>query len=157
VIEVRSVQPGDGAFLLQTTQELGRSHGWFDKMTATAESFEAALFCDNPIIGAAVGLVDGQPAGTALWHRSFSTMRGREVMYLEDLVVLPDFRRKGIAEALMKVVAKEAVSRGYQDIFWLMMAWNKDARKFYEKLGASIEDGNCYCLLSDKALQELAK
>jgi GNAT superfamily N-acetyltransferase len=154
---VRPVQPGDGAFLMRTTQELGRSHGWADKMTASAQSFEASLFCANPIIGGAIGFVDGESGGSALWHRSFSTMRGREVMYLEDLVVLPDFRRKGLAEALMKEVAKTAITAGYQDVFWLMMAWNEGARTFYQKLGAEIENDNCYCLLSGPALLDLAR
>jgi GNAT superfamily N-acetyltransferase len=126
-------------------------------MSATAMDYEAALFCANPIIGALVALVDERPAGTALWHRSFSTSVGKEVMYLEDLVVLPDFRRQGVAEALMKEVAKTALNRGYKKIFWLMMEWNKGARRLYTKLGAEIEDGNCYCSLEDQALVDLAK
>jgi GNAT superfamily N-acetyltransferase len=156
LISIRTVQPGDGAFMLSTTQELGRSHGWLDAMTATAERFENALFKSDPIIGALIAEVDGKLAGSALWHRSFSTARGEEVMYLEDLVVLPDFRRVGVADALMKEVAKVAISRGYNAIFWMMMAWNNGARAFYEKIGAKVEDGNCYCLLSDRALEDFA-
>jgi GNAT superfamily N-acetyltransferase len=157
LIEVRPIKPGEGVIILETARELGKTHYWGPTMSATAEDYEAALFCDAPIIGALIAFVDGKAAGSALWHRSFSTSIGKEVMYLEDLVVLPDFRRLGVAEALMKELAKTAISFGYKKIFWLMMEWNKGARNLYAKLGAEIEDGNCYCSLEKQALLDLAK
>ncbi len=157
MIEVRRIKPGEGHIIFMCAEELGKTHAWGPHMTSRPQDFEDALFAVNPIIGAIVALVDGKPAGSALWHRSFSTARGREVMYLEDLVVLPDYRRRGIAELLMKQLAKVAVAEGYATIYWLMMAWNSGARKFYEKLGADIESDNCYCVLSDRALGDLAK
>ena len=51
------------------------------------------------------------PPGCAFWHRSFATSRGREVIYLEDLSVLPEYRRKGVARALLKALAAEARRR----------------------------------------------
>ena len=157
MIMVRPAVAGDGPFLLVTTRELGSSHGWGTAMTATAQKLEDALFCADPIVGALIAEVEGKPAGSALWHRSFSTSRGEEAMYLEDLVVLPEFRRMGVADVLMKSVAKLAVSRGYSEIFWLVMGWNTGAQVLYSKLGAQIEDGNCYCSLHDQALLDLAR
>ncbi len=156
MIEVRAIRQGEGPIILASAKELGKTHYWGPTMTATAEDYEAALFCDAPIIGALVAFVDGVPAGSALWHRSFSTAIGQEVMYLEDLVVLPDFRRMGIADALMRMVAKTAVTIGYKKVYWLVMAANEGARSFYSKLGAEIEDGNCYCSLEKQALLDLA-
>jgi len=157
MIEVRAAQAGDGALLMLTTKELGSSHGWGADMTAQASDFERDLFCDAPIIGALLAFVDGAFAGSALWHRSYATSRGQELMYLEDVVVLKEFRRLGVAEALLKQVAKTAVNHGYRKVFWLMMEWNSNARRLYEKLGAEIENGNCYCSLHDQALLDLAK
>lgn len=135
---------------------LARSHDLESEVTATPEDFEAALFCANPIVGALIAEVDGVPAGSALWHRSFGSFRGREVMYLEDLSVLPEFRRQGIGQALLRSVAALAVSRGYPSIYWLMMSWNAGARALYEAAGAEIEEGTCYCRLHGDALQRLA-
>jgi GNAT superfamily N-acetyltransferase len=157
MIEVRRIKPGEGYIIHASAQELGKTHAWGPHMQSKAQDFENALFCANPIVGALVAFVDGSPAGSALWHRSFSTARGKEVMYLEDLVVLPDFRRMGVAEALMKEVAKVAVSLKYPSIYWLVMGWNSGARTLYEKLGAEIEVDNCYCLLAGDALLDLAK
>ena len=157
MIEVRPIRPGEGHILLATVKELGKTHAWGPHMKSKAQDFEDALFCTHPIIGALGAFLDGVPAGTALWHRSFSSARGKEVMYLEDLVVLSDFRRRGVAQALMKELAKVAVSAGYPTIFWLMMEWNSGARSFYEKLGAEIESNNCYCVLGNQALVDLTK
>jgi GNAT superfamily N-acetyltransferase len=157
VIEVRAIRPGEGELLLATTLELARSHGWEETVVAKAEDFEFALFRPDPVIGAVMAFVDGIPAGTAVWHRSFSTNRGCEVMYLEDLSVLPAFRRRGVAQALMKEVAKVAVSKGYPSIYWMMMGWNESARKLYEKVGAEMENDNCFCRIYGEKLLELAK
>ena len=95
------------------------------------------------------------PAGCAIWQRSYSTFRGRETIYLEDLSVLPQFRRRGIGQALLKAVAQLAWHAGLAAITWLMMAWNEDARRFYEAAGAEIEDGICFCRLHGAALERL--
>jgi ribosomal protein S18 acetylase RimI-like enzyme len=157
MIEVRAIRPGEGHLIIGPTQQIAETHwGGADAVKATGADFEAAIFNDAPIVGAQVAFVDGVFAGSAFWHRSFSTNYGKEIMYLEDIAVLPDFRRLGVGEALMKSVAKVAVARGYPKVFWLMMHWNEGARKLYEGVGAFIEDGNCYCMLEGKALTDLA-
>jgi ribosomal protein S18 acetylase RimI-like enzyme len=152
MITVRPAQPGDGPALLRMTQELSKTH-FAMQPHVTAENYERALFKSDPIIGAFLAFVDGQPAGSTVWHRSFSTNRGEEVMYLEDIAVLPEFRRMGIAWHLMHETCKLAVAKGYSKVFWLAMEWNEGALSFYRSLGAEIETANCYCFLDGDALQ----
>ena len=157
MIEVRAVRPGEGQLIIGPTQEIAKTHwGGAYAVQATGGDLENALFCDAPIVGAQVAFVDGVFCGSAFWHRSFSTNPGREVMYLEDIAVLPGFRRLGVGEALMKAVAKVAVARCYPKVFWMMKAWNEGARKLYEGVGACVEDNNCYCWIEGEALTDLA-
>lgn len=156
-ITIRPIRPGEGEALNLMVRALAESHGFLDKVKASPEDFERALFASEPIIGCLMAFVDGAPAGCAFWHRSFATSRGQEVMYLEDLSVLPEFRRRGIARALLKELAREAVRRGFASIYWIMMAWNAGARALYEQAGAEIEDGVAYCRLADAALRKLAE
>jgi GNAT superfamily N-acetyltransferase len=151
-IEIRPIKPGEGAALLTMIRALSESHGFLDKQTATAEDLERALFAEEPIVGCLLAFVDGKPAGCAFWHRSFATSRGGEVMYLEDLSVLPEHRRKGVASALLKALAGEARRRGYPSIYWLMKSWNEGARALYAQTGAEIEEGILVCRLADDAL-----
>ena len=123
-ISVRDARPGDGAALHAMMMALAVSHDLVEHVEATAADFETALFCDSPIIGALIAEVDGVAAGSVIWHRSFSSFHGREVMYLEDLSVLPAFRRQGVGQALLKATASLAVARGYPSIYWMMMSYS---------------------------------
>jgi GNAT superfamily N-acetyltransferase len=100
MITVRPMQRGEGAALLSMVRALAESHNLTHTVLATPEMYEAAMFSDQPIVGTLLAEYDGVLAGCAVWHRSFSTNRGTEVMYLEDLSVLPEFRRRGIARAI---------------------------------------------------------
>lgn len=155
-LDIRAAKAGDGEAIHAMVMALAQSHGYGDHVFATPEGFEAALFRPDPIVGAFIATVDGVAAGCAIWHRSFSTFRGRETIYLEDLSVLPEFRRRGIAKALLKRVARLAVERGAPQVSWLMMGWNDGARKLYLEAGAEVEDGNCFCRLHGEALERLA-
>ncbi len=157
MIAVRPAQPGDGASLHGMVRELAVHHGEIAHFHSTPEDFEAALFNARSFVSALIATVDGTPAGCAVLHRSFSTFRGREVMYMEDLSVLPQFRRQGVAKALLREVARLAVDRGYPAIAWMMVNWNSDGRALYEGIGAEFEDGVNYCRLSGEALERLAR
>jgi GNAT superfamily N-acetyltransferase len=156
MIRVRNIRPGEGAVLVAMTRALAVSHGEEAHFEAEPAMMEAAFFAENPVAYCLIAEFDGTPAGCALWHRSFSSFRGREVMYLEDVSVLPEFRRRGIARALMRAVAKEAVERGVPSVAWMMMDWNDGARKLYGEIGAEIEGGMNFCRLHGDALKALA-
>ena len=81
-LSVRAARPGDGEALHAMMMALAASHGHADEVTAVAADFESALFGPQSISGALLAELDGAPAGSALWHRSFSSFRGREVMFL---------------------------------------------------------------------------
>lgn len=156
-IEIRPIRPGEGPALLVLTRALAESHGFLDKYTATADDLERALFAPDPIVGCLIAFCDGEPAGCAFWHRSFTTARGCEVMYLEDLSVLPAFQRRGIGRALLQRLAVEAVDRGFPSVYWLTMGWNGRAQALYEQVGAGCDEGMRYYRLADEALLRLAE
>ncbi len=155
-ISIREATAGDGAVLHAMVRELAHNHGHERDFLAVPEDYERFLSDSHAINGALIGFWGGVPAGCAIWQRSYSTFRGRETLYLEDLSVLPQFRGKGVGTALLKAVASFAVSRGLPSVTWLMMAWNENARRVYSAAGAEIEDGTCLCRLSGPALERLA-
>jgi ribosomal protein S18 acetylase RimI-like enzyme len=156
-IQVRAIRPGEGAVLVEMVRELAQSHDLMQHFKATPQLYEETLFQDNPVVGALIAEVGGVPAGCAIWHRSFSTFRGREVMYLEDLSVLPRFRRQGVGKALLRATARLAVARGYPSIYWIIMDWNDGARALYQEVGADMENGMTWCRLHGEKLEALAQ
>lgn len=157
MIAVRPARPGDGAILHALVRELALHHGEEGNFRSSPEDFEAAIFHPQSFIGALVATVDGVPAGCVVWHRSFSTFRGRETMYMEDLSVLPRFRRRGVARALLRETARLALSKGHPAIAWMMVNWNAEGRALYEGVGAEIEEGVNFCRIHGEALERLAR
>ena len=77
-----------------------------------------------------------EPVAFALYFYNYSTWRGRCGIYLEDLFVLPEFRRRGIARALLVHLAQRAVEQQCGRFEWQVLDWNAPAIAFYQSLGA---------------------
>ena len=79
--------------------------------------------------------VDGEAAAGALWFLNFSTWDGVAGIYLEDLFVRPQFRRRGLARALLATLARECVENGYTRLSWAVLDWNVNAIALYDAVG----------------------
>ncbi|KAF1992392.1 N-acetyltransferase-like protein [Aulographum hederae CBS 113979] len=71
-------------------------------------------------------------AGMALYYTTYSTWQAKPGVYLEDLYIKPEFRRRGYATVLLQELAKEAERIGGGRLEWSCLKWNENALKFYE-------------------------
>ncbi len=69
----------------------------------------------------------------------FRLFGGAKRGHLISIAVLPDYRRKGVASALMREVMKALVGYGCEDLFLEVRVSNVGAVDFYRKLGFGIE------------------
>ncbi len=76
--------------------------------------------------------------GMAITYFRYSTWKGR-VLYLEDLYILPEYRRFGLGERFFELVLKKAKQDNCQRISWQVLDWNEPAINFYKKLGATLD------------------
>lgn len=106
-----------------------------DECTVTESQVYAALFGDAPVVFGHLAEVDGEVAAGALWFRNFSTWDGVAGIYLEDLYVRPQFRRRGLARKLLAALARECVDNGYTRLTWAVLDWNIDAIALYDAVG----------------------
>jgi len=74
--------------------------------------------------------------GYALYFYSYSSFVAKPTLYLEDLFVLDEYRRRGVGFGLFRRCVDEAISRKCGRMEWAVLTWNEKALKFYEKLGA---------------------
>ena len=89
--------------------------------------------------------------GYALYFYTYSSFLARPTLYLEDIFVLESFRKKGVGKKLFLECVKEAVENGCGRIEFAVLRWNKNAIKFYEKLGAKrLKEWYGYRLTRDK-------
>jgi GNAT superfamily N-acetyltransferase len=99
-----------------------------------------ALFGDHPTVYGHIAEVDGQAAAGALWFRNFSTWDGVAGIYLEDLYVRPQFRRRGLARKMLATLARECLNGGYTRLSWAVLDWNVDAIALYDAVGWAAAD-----------------
>ncbi|KAK0712699.1 acyl-CoA N-acyltransferase [Lasiosphaeria miniovina] len=83
---------------------------------------------------------DGTTAGLAVYLYNFSTWRARPGVCLEELYVLPEYRRLGYGRLLVEAMAREAHAAGCAKMEWVCLRDNVRALRFYEGLGAARMD-----------------
>ena len=105
---------------------------------ATEADLADALFGPRPAAEVLLASLNDDPAGFALFFHNFSTFLGQRGLWLEDLFVLPAFRRRGAAQALLRALARIAVERGCGRFEWAVLDWNRPAIEFYRALGATV-------------------
>jgi GNAT superfamily N-acetyltransferase len=83
--------------------------------------------------------VDGRVAGMIVVRHSYSALRGRPFLFAGDLVVLPPFRRQGVARALLSRIEHLARAAGCDRVNMVVdqvgiAAFEVAARAGYTKL-----------------------
>ncbi len=118
----------------------------FEKLPPPDEDAQARLIADGfgerPRYEAYLAFGDGSasPIGYAFVFETYSTFLARPTLYLEDLFVLPEYRRQGAGGALLKHLIALAQQRGCGRMEWTCLDWNTNAQAVYEKLGAQVMD-----------------
>ena len=93
-------------------------------------------FGDRPKYEAWIAEWEGVPVGYSIMFETYSTFLARPTLYLEDVFVLPDYRRRGIGKALLNNCFRLANERGCGRMEWTCLDWNVRAQDVYEGLGA---------------------
>ena len=154
--KIRRAIPEDGAAITAMIHGLAEFERAPDQCTVTESQISAALFGNSPTVQAHVAEVDGEVAAMALWFLSFSTWDGVAGIFLEDLFVWPQFRRRGLARGLLAALAAECVDNGYTRLSWAVLNWNSDAIALYDGVGAQPQREWTTYRLSGPELAELA-
>jgi GNAT superfamily N-acetyltransferase len=104
--------------------------------TITAAAVREHLLGPRRSADALIAWLGHEPAGFAVYYRTFSTFVARPGVFLEDLFVRPTFRHRGIGRALLKEVGRIAHRAGSGRYEWSTLTWNQNARRLYASIGA---------------------
>lgn len=153
---VRRAQPADAAAITAMIHDLAHFERAPEQCTVIESQISSALFGQYTTLKAHVAEVDGEVAAMALWFLNFSTWDGAEGIYLEDLFVRPQFRRRGLARALLAALAKECVDNDYTRLAWSVLNWNTDAITLYDAVGGQPQSEWTTYRVSGRELAALA-
>lgn len=156
MLTLRPAIAADAALVLSLIRELAEYERLLHECVASEADIRRSLFGPEAKAFCIIAEWEGVAAGFALCFYNYSTFLGRAGIYIEDLFVRPEFRRKGIARALFQYLAKRACDEGCGRVEWWVLDWNQPAIEFYKSLGAVAMDEWTVQRLSGDALVALA-
>ena len=126
-------------------------------VTATEERLRQSLFGSRPAAEVLLAWHEAECVGFALFFPNYSTFLAQPGIYLEDLYVKPEARRKGAGLALLRELARLAAARGCGRVEWAVLDWNEPSIAFYKSLGAVPLDDWTTFRLTGEALTKLGE
>jgi len=118
----------------------------------TADVIARDGFGPEPWFSLRIAELSGEPAGYALFHRSYETGHALAGLYLADLWVEPEARGRGAGRALLRAVAEAAEACGARFVWLVVQPWNAAALGWYAGLGASGETVEARAVMVDALL-----
>ena len=133
---MRKVRHGDEKTFLSLIDALAD----YEKLKRPSPQARRRLICDgfgnNKRFDAYIAFSGPKAVGYAIIFETYSSFLALPTLYLEDIFVSPEFRSHGIGWKLFRTCLAEANRRGCGRMEWVVLDWNRNAIKFYEKLGA---------------------
>lgn len=139
----------DVSLILYFIRELAVYEKMLDQVVASEELLKEWIF-DKKKAEVLFAMENEKEVGFALFFHNFSTFLGRAGIYLEDLFVKPEYRKKGYGKAILKELARIAVERKCGRLEWWCLDWNQPSIDFYLSLGAEpMKDWTVYRIAGD--------
>jgi GNAT superfamily N-acetyltransferase len=157
MLTIRPATIDDASLLATLILELAEYDHLAQEAGVSAEAIARDGFGPRPKFRAVIAELDGQVAGYAVFFEFYSTFQGRAGLFVDDIFVRPQFRKKGIGQALLAHVARIAWDENYFCMRWEVLDWNTPAIEFYKRLGGVFLDEWRAVMLIGDALESVAQ
>lgn len=127
------------------------------EVIATEESLRKSLFDERANAEVVFAYQNNEPIAYAVYFFNFSTFVGKRGLYLEDIFVLPEFRKLGIGKILFTYLMQYAIDKNCGRMEWAVLDWNEPALNFYNKIGATEMTEWKMFRLTENKMKELLK
>ena len=115
-ISVRAATVDDVELLHRSSVDLSTYEDEPHAVTSTPQTLARDGFGMDPQFAALIAELAGKPVGFALYTFNYSVWTAARGIFIEDIWVVPEERRGGVARALMQALAQECLTRGYKRI-----------------------------------------
>ncbi len=155
-IEIRKATIEDSSLILRFVTELAIYEKAEHEVKATQSDIQESLFGSDSKTKAVICNFNNETVGFAVYFFNYSTWLGKHGLYLEDLYVSSECRGSGAGKAMLKHLAKIALSKNCGRFEWNVLDWNEPAIKFYQSIGAKAQDEWVGYRLTGKSLEDFA-
>lgn len=116
---------------------IGNNQGQFDE--AVTETTWARLTDPASYVGGLAAWQGGKMAGLVHYILHPVTGHIQPVCYMQDVYVLPEYRRQGIARKMIGVLAAKGKEESWARLYWLAEAGNESAQALYKNMGVKLD------------------
>jgi GNAT superfamily N-acetyltransferase len=159
MISIRSATIADAPMLAALIRELAEYERFGHEVAVTEEGVARDGFGAHPKFRAIIAESNEQVAGYALFFDFYSSFQGCAGLVLDDIFVLPQFRKQGVGKALLAHVSAIAIRENYFCIRLEVLDWNETAIGFFSHMDAVfLDEWKSICLIGDplQAVADLA-
>ena len=121
-VTFRYADEADTGLVLEFIKGIAAYEKMSDEVVATEELLHEWMF-EKKLVEVIFAEAEQDTVGFALFFQNFSTFVGRAGLYLEDIFVKPEYRKKGYGKAIFQKLAQIAVERGCQRFEWVCLDW----------------------------------
>jgi len=136
-VKIRKARKGDSKKILKLIKELAI----FEKLAFPDKNAAKRLvkdaFSKDPQFRLLAIEFENKIVGYVIYYFTYSSFLARKTIYLEDIFISEDYRGKGIGKSVFEKLIKIAKKNECGRIEWIVLDWNENAIKFYDKLGAT--------------------
>ena len=137
MINIRLATINDSAVILECIKGLASHVNQLDMVSTTENNIKSTIFGNSSHVLVFIAEDENkQTLGFALIFKTFSTFKVKTNYYIEDLFVLPKYRKMGAGLALFNYIKNYAKNNGAAKVEWYVNNANTDAIDFYGKIGA---------------------
>ncbi len=155
-VTFRYATEADTGLVLEFIKGIAAYEKMSDEVVATEERLHEWMF-EKKLVEVIFAEAEQDTVGFALFFQNFSTFVGRAGLYLEDIFVKPEYRKKGYGKAIFQKLAQIAVERGCQRFEWVCLDWNQPSIDFYRSMGAVPMDQWTIYRLSGDGIKKAAE
>lgn len=156
-MHIRPLIESELSELLELIRAKAEFDGCPESLVATTDSLREAIFSAEPLAHALVAEIDGRIVGMATYFAIFSSFIAKPGLWLDDLFIYPEFRNRGVGEALMKRLSALAKAADCGRIDWHVSNLNERGKKFYLRIGARISEQTRLVRLTEEHIDALAE
>lgn len=132
---IREITKQDLPELLRLVRELAVYEEMENELVAGVKEYEKSLFEEN-FAKALILELEGKMIGYAIYFYTFSSFLGSGGMYLEDIYIKQEFRKRGYAKAVFRYLAHICKEKNLKRLEWVCLHENQLGIDFYERLNS---------------------
>ena len=134
---IRKANPSDASHIVDYQLKMALETENLELTKSVVELGVEAVFNDNSKGAYYVAEIDGSVVGSLLITYEWSDWRNGQVLWIQSVYILKEFRGQGIFRKLYAHVKEKVVDHGtdFRGIRLYVDKTNDDAQKVYEKLG----------------------